>query len=75
VTENIVGKNFKSDDWNVRKLCVDISYALLVIDGKINEVLYHNVIELKYDKIKFVRDSVSNYTTLYRQINGNERDI
>jgi hypothetical protein len=33
----IVVRNIKSEDWNARKLCVDISYAILVIDEEINE--------------------------------------
>lgn len=32
----ILAKNFKHDDWNTRKLCVDIAYALLVIRQEAN---------------------------------------
>lgn len=66
----------KCDDWNTRKLCVDISYAMLVIDEEINKNYHEDVLELKYDKIKHVRDSVNNYINLYRQIYnvGKEKD-
>jgi uncharacterized membrane protein YcgQ (UPF0703/DUF1980 family) len=51
---------------------VDIAYALLVINQTINENIHSIVRELKYDKIKHVRDSVNNYEKLYEQIFGKE---
>lgn len=36
----ILAKNFKNDDWNTRKICVDIAYALLVIRQEANETLH-----------------------------------
>ena len=49
---------------------MDISYALLVISKEINTALHEGVKELKYDKIKHVRDSVSNYNVLHKQLYG-----
>ncbi len=51
---------------------MDIAYALLVINQTINENIHSIVRELKYDKIKHVRDSVNNYEKLYEQIFGKE---
>lgn len=69
----MVSKNFKSDEWNTRKICVDIAYGLLVVNNEANSVFHEYIKELKYDKIKHVRDSVANYNAFYKQIYGDER--
>ncbi len=51
---------------------MDIAYALLVINQRIPEQLHAIIRELKYDKIKHVRDSVNNYDKLHEQIFGKE---
>lgn len=51
---------------------MDIAYALLVINQSISESIHAIVKELKYDKIKHVRDSVNNYEKLHEQIFGKE---
>jgi len=68
--QQLLVKNFQSEEWGIRKVCIDISYALFVVRTEVNSVLHSHVIELKYDKIKHVRDSANNYTTLYKQIYG-----
>lgn len=42
----------------------------MVVKEEINSVLHELVKELKYDKIKNVRDSVINYESLYKQVYG-----
>lgn len=61
VLATILAKTLKSEDWNCRKVSVDICYALLVIKEEIHEGMHSIVRELKYDKIKHVRDAVVNY--------------
>jgi len=68
----LVSKHLKSDDWNCRKSCVDIGNALLVINNEISQNIHNMIKELKYDKIKHVRDSVNNYEALYKQTYGEE---
>ena len=68
--QSIVVKLFKNDDWNTRKLSVDISYSLLLISKETNSILHEGVKDLKYDKIKHVRESVNNYNVLHKQIHG-----
>ena len=53
-------------------MCVDISYAMLVIYKEISSTVHNILKELKYDKIKHVRDSVNNYEQLYKQVFGDE---
>lgn len=65
-------KYLRHEDWSCRKNCVDIGYALLVINQVVNEAVHSIVKELKYDKIKHVRDSVNNYEKLHEQIFGKE---
>jgi len=69
---NLVIKYLKHEDWNCRKMCVDISYALLVIKKEISSTIHNIIKELKYDKIKHVWDSVNNYEQLYKQMFGDE---
>ena len=65
-------KYLKSEDWNCRKICVDIGNALLIINHEIAPNIHNLVKELKYDKIKHVRESVNNYEALYKQTYGEE---
>jgi hypothetical protein len=67
-----LAKYLKSDDWNCRKICVDIGNALLIINNQISESIHGMIKELKYDKIKHVRESVNNYEVLYKQNYGEE---
>jgi len=69
---NLLMKYLRNDDWNCRKICIDICYALLDINREMNPNIHSVVKEMKYDKIKHVRDSVNNYEILYRQIFGEE---
>eukprot|EP00919_Chromeraceae_sp_WS-2016_P078561 GHVR01186210.1.p1 GENE.GHVR01186210.1~~GHVR01186210.1.p1 ORF type:complete len:154 (+),score=0.25 GHVR01186210.1:127-588(+) len=64
----ILHKHLRSDDWNTRKTSVDICYALMVVKEEINEALHKIITELKYDKIKHVREAVGNYQALYKQL-------
>ena len=52
---NFLMKYLKSEDWNCRKICVDIGNALLIINHEIAPSIHNLVKELKYDKIKHVR--------------------
>jgi hypothetical protein len=75
VESNVVScllKYLRHEDWSCRKNCIDIAYALLVINQSINDSIHNIVKELKYDKIKHVRDSVNNYEKLHEQIFGKE---
>lgn len=54
-------KQLRSEDWNVRKACVDLCYTFMVVKEEVNSVLHELVKEMKYDKIKNVRDAVGNY--------------
>jgi hypothetical protein len=65
-------KYLRNEDWNCRKTSVEIAYALLVINQQINETVHTTIKELKYDKIKHVRDSVNNYEALYKQVYAEE---
>jgi hypothetical protein len=58
---NLLMKYLRNEDWNCRKVCVDISYALLDINREINQNVHGIVKEMKYDKIKHVRESANNY--------------
>jgi hypothetical protein len=58
-------KYLRHEEWSCRKNCVDIAYALLVINHRIHEAVHSAIKELKYDKIKHVRDSVNNYDKLH----------
>lgn len=46
----------------------------MVINQSAIRVLHDGVLELRYDKIKHVRDAVGNYTNLYKQIYGEEKE-
>jgi hypothetical protein len=72
LVQPVLVKHLKHEDWSVRKACVDICYSLMVVKEEINSVLHEIIKELKYDKIKNVRDSVSNYESLYKQVYGEE---
>ena len=73
LVQSIILRNLKNDDWNTRKICVDISYSLLVIREEANEALHHLIKDMRYDKIKHVREAVANYYVLYKQIYGDEK--
>ena len=67
-----LSKYLKHEDWSCRKTCVDIGNALLIINHEISESIHKLIKELKYDKIKHVRESVNNYQILYKQTYGQE---
>lgn len=56
-----VMKMIRNDDWNCRKTCVDICYAMLLIREQPNVPTLAVLKELKYDKIRHVREAVNNY--------------
>ena len=70
--QNFLMKYLRSEDWNCRKTCVDIGNALLIINHEISQNIHNLIKELKYDKIKHVRESVNNYQALYKQTYGEE---
>jgi len=59
-TVHTIQNCFSSDEWTTRKKAVDIIYTLSVIFPdyfKLNESLTARIGELRFDKIKHVRDA------------------